>query len=224
VFNIQSDVFWKAAVLTAIVFIVGIQLGVWLDESRLQEIEQTLSESDLLFNDIRLQTLFYDSFLSKSPQFCDIAEAANLAYNDRIYQEGLRIERYELVNRFTPGMMQDRRRYALQQVQFWTNALKIKEICNSSYTTILHLWQYDTKNVSEIELPQKLQSATLLELKERCGSRLMLSNAPIDLNLTAVDFIVKNYNITQMPALVVNEATFIQGFTNITALQSMISC
>lgn len=221
---IQSDVFWKAAALTAIVFIAGIQFGVWLDEGRLREIEQTLTESDLLFNDIRLQTLFYDSFLSKSSEFCTIAEAANLAYNNRIYQEGLRIERYELANRFTPGMLQDRRRYALQQLQFWTNALKIKDMCGSDYSTILHLWQYDTKNVSEIELPQKLQSATLLELKERCGPRLMLSNAPIDLNLTSVDFIVSNYNISKMPALIIDEATVLQGFTNITELQAYIDC
>jgi len=220
----QTDVFWKAAVLTAIVFIAGIQLGVWLDEGRLQEIEQTLTESDLLFNDIRLQTMFYDSFLSKSPEFCSIAETANLAYNDRIYQEGLRIERYELANRFTQGMLQDRRRYALQQLQFWANALKIKELCDSGYSTILHMWQYDTKNISEVELPQKLQSATLLELKEKCGPRLMLSNAPVDLNLTSVDFLIKNYNITQMPALIINEETVLQGFTGIKELQSYIEC
>lgn len=210
--------------LTAIVFIAGIQFGVWLDEGRLQEIEQTLTENDLLFNDIRLQTLFYDSFLSKSQEFCDIAEQANLAYNDRIYQEGLRIERYELANRFTSGMLQDRRRYALQQLQFWANALRIQKICNSSYSTILHIWQYDTKNAGSIELPQKLQSATLIELKERCGPKLMLSNAPADLNLTAVDFIIANYNITAMPSIIINENIVVQGFTNITELRKYIDC
>lgn len=220
----QSDVFWKAAVLTAVVFVIGVQLGVWLDEGRLQEIEQTLTESDLLFNDIRLQTLFYDSHLSASPDFCRIAEDTNLAYNDRIYEEGLRIERYELANRFTPSMLQDRRRYALQQLQFWANALKIKDICGSNYSTVLHLWRYETTDVSELELPQKLQSATLLELKERCGPRLMLSNAPIDLNLTAVDFIVATYNITQMPAIIINEKTVLNGFANLTELQDYVEC
>ena len=34
----QTDVFWKAAVFTVIILVVGIVIGVWIDSGRAEEI------------------------------------------------------------------------------------------------------------------------------------------------------------------------------------------
>jgi hypothetical protein len=223
---LQADIFWKAGVLTVIILIVGIVLGLWIESGRSEEIKSTLTENEIIFNDVRLQTTYYELFLSKNPDAttCSIAFEANLEYNSKIYEEGLKLEVYESRNKISQGMLLERRRYALQQMQFWMNSNKIKEFCKSNYTTILHLWKYDTGNDSSIEMPQKLQSAVLIDLKDKCGSRLMLSNAPVDINLTSMNTITKTFNITKMPALIINNSVVLQGLTDLKELSNYVDC
>ncbi|MBI5332615.1 MAG: hypothetical protein HZB65_03515 [Candidatus Aenigmarchaeota archaeon] len=220
----QTDVFWKAAVLTVIILVIGIAIGVWIDSGRVEEVKTTLTENDLLLNDVRLQTIYYEDFLTKNPELCDIAFRANLEYNNKIYQEGLKLEKYEQHNKFSSSLILERKRYALQQMQFWINSIKIKDFCKYNYTTALYMFIYDTGNSSEIELPQKLQSAALLELKENCGSALMLSPISIDLNLTAIKMLTETYNITRTPAIIIDRQIVLQGFQDMKNLEEHIKC
>lgn len=220
----QTEVFWKAAVLTIVILIIGIIIGIWIDSGRAEEIKTDLTENDLIFNDVRLQTLYHENFLPNNKELCDIAFESNLEYNNKIYQQGLRLEQYEQQNKFSESLYLERKRYALQQMQFWINAVKIKEVCDAEYTTILHLFLADTGNNSDVEIPQKLQSATMLDLKEKCGTNLMLSPVPIDLNLTSIKMIAKTYGINQTPALVINKDIVIEGFANLTELEQYVNC
>ncbi|MEM7819429.1 MAG: hypothetical protein QXD48_01210 [Candidatus Aenigmatarchaeota archaeon] len=221
---IQKDVFWKSALLTIIVLFIGIQMGVWLDSMRLDEIKNILTESELQFRDAELQTLIFEKFFIFNDIFCDYAIDLNLKFNEKIYQEGLKIEKAEIVNRFTPSLLLEKRRYALLQLKFWINSLTIKEKCNSNYSVLLYLYVHNTKNNATLELNQKLQSAFLLDLKDKCGNKLMLSPLPIDMNLTSIDFIIRNYNITEVPTLIIDKNIVIQKLTNMTELERYIKC
>lgn len=215
--------FWKSAVLTFIVLVLGIQLGIWLDSGRLDEIKKTLTETEIEFSDARLQAFYLDNFMKENGQFCDSAFRANLAFNQKIYDQGKQLERYELVNRFgayTP----ERQRYALLQLQFWMNALRIKELCRSDYTTVLYIYRLDTVNATEVELPQKLQSAALLELKEKCGPALMLSPVPLDMGLSSIDLVVRQYAINETPALIINDNIVLKGLTGLDELEKLVKC
>lgn len=221
---IQKDVFWKSAILTFVVLIVGIQIGIWLDSGRIDEIKNILTETELQFSDARLQSLYYDKFSMIDENFCKNAIESNLKFNEDIYQEGLRIEKAETVNRFTPFILSEKRRYALLQFQFWINAITIKEKCESNYTTILYIYTYETKDNSTLELNQKLQSAILLDLKDKCGNSVMLSPIPWDINLTSVDILVKDFEINQTPAIVINRNVTLQGLTKLEELERYIKC
>ena len=217
----MANVFLRAAVLTTVIFFIGVQIGMWIDSSRVEEIKSMLTETEVQFNDARLQTSYYDFFGFDS---CRHAIDANLEYNDRIYREGLKIESYEAVNKFSPGMLTERKKYALAQFQFWLNSMRIKDSCKSDYDVLLHLWRYDTKDYQNIEIPQKVQSAVLLELKEKCGRKLMLSNTPVDINLISVALVTKNYNITRMPAIIINKDIVLQGLQNMSELEKYVKC
>lgn len=220
----QSDVFWKSAVLTAVVLIVGIQLGIWFDSFRVEELRSMLTQTELDFSDARLQAEYFQSVTESSREFCDAAIRANLEFNEKIYQQGVQLEKYETINRFAPDIMRQKQRYALLQFQFWLNALSIRKACAANYSTILYLYRFDTSNASELELPQKLQSATLLDLKERCGQNVMLSPIPVDMNLTSVSAMVMHYGITETPALIINTDTVIQGLADPEELAKYVKC
>lgn len=215
------NVFFRAVVLTTIIFFIGIQIGVWIDSSRVEEIRDMLTNTEIQFNDARLQSSYYEFFGMDS---CQNAIDANLEYNDRIYKEGLKIELYEAANKFSSNLYLERKKYALAQFQFWLNSVKIKDTCNADYTVLLHLWKYDTKDSPEVEIPQKVQSAVLLDLKEKCGKKLMLSPIPIDLNLTSVDLMRKNYNITKMPAMIINKGIVLQGLHDLSDIEKYVEC
>ena len=83
----QSDVFWKAAILTIVILVIGIAIGIWLDSGRTEEIKSTLTENDLIFNDVRLQTQYYENLLKGNEDLCGIAFKANLEYNNKIYND-----------------------------------------------------------------------------------------------------------------------------------------
>jgi len=221
---IQKDVFWKAAVLTIVILIVGIEIGVWMESGRIEEIRNVLSETEIMFSDARLQTIYYDKFFRPDESSCKNAIESNLKFNQDIYQEGLNIEKAETVNRFTPFILSEKRRYGLLQFQFWLNALTIKEKCNTNYTTLLYVYTYDIKDNASLELNQKLQSAILLDLKEKCGNMVMLSPIPRDINLTSVDLLVKNLGIRQTPAIVIGNNVTLQGLVRLEELERYVIC
>ena len=216
------SIFIKAFVLTLIILFIGIMLGFWIESSRVEEIRSILIETEILFNDARLQSLYYTDF-SNTTEFCESALKSNLEYNSRIYQEGLKIERYEVANKLSPELLLERKRYALLQFQFWMNAVKLKSLCNFDYDVLLHLWKYQVSDY-DTDLKNKLESAVILELKEKCGNKLMLSPIPIDLNLTSVDIAVRNYNITKTPAIIINNKIILQGFYTLEQLEGYVNC
>lgn len=215
----QKSVFLTSAVITAIIFIIGISIGVYLDQSRVEEVQNRLTEIDTLWNDARLQISLQE--LTNDSLSCGSTMKANLQFNDRIFDEGQKIERFEQTNRFAPSLLLEKRRYALLQTQFWFNSVEIKESCNADYSTLVYFYSYYNETVA---ISQKLQSAVLLDLKERCGQELMLIPLPLDLNITTIDILEENYNIESTPAILINESVLLQGLQTENDLENFIRC
>ncbi len=216
----QKDVFLKSAMLTAVVFAIGIGAGIWLDSSRLEEVQSRLTEIDTYWNDARLHISTLEILLNQSLS-CEAAINANLEFNDRIFKEGQRIERFEETNRFAPSLILEKKRYALLQTQFWFNSINIKQRCNADYYTVVYFYSHYNDTVA---LNQKLQSAVLLDVKGKCGQKLMLSPLPLDLNITTIDVLRENYRIRTTPAILINEKILLEGLQAENDLSKYIKC
>lgn len=210
----------QAGIFTIFIFLIGIMAGIWIDNYRIGSIRSALSESDINSADARLLGIYLERF---GKSYCDIALEQNLAYNERIYQQGREIEKKIEANIFTPEVEQEWRKYTLLQVQFWLNSMKLKENCDFNYRNVVHLFrQKDTTTAEEIN--NKAQSAVLLDLKEKCGKKMMLIPITADVNLTVVDSIVKQFNITQYPAIIIDESIVFEGLTSKETLSSLLKC
>jgi len=204
----KKGVFIGAAVFTVIVIFVGIQIGINLESARADETRQFLEDTEVLFSDARLQALYYESDNLTADQ-CNNALQSNLLFNDIIYEEGVKLERYETSNKIIE-LTSERRRYGLLQMQFWLNAERIRNKCNFDYSTAAYLFKVNTTDEA-IRFNQRLTSALLLEIKEECGSKLMLSPMPFNLNLISIDALKTNHNITETPAILINDKEVILG-------------
>ncbi|MEM5814666.1 MAG: hypothetical protein QXD77_02520 [Candidatus Aenigmatarchaeota archaeon] len=215
----QWDILWKAAVLTVVIFIVGILVGAFMDISRVSEASGRLTEIDLQWNDARLQALYSDS--KNDTASCEAAIKANLDFNERIYAEGRTIERYEAINRFAPQLVYEKKRYALLQLEFWLNSLELKKRCGADYTVLAYFYSHYNQS---LEMDQKLQSAVLTQLKEECGNAVLLVPLPSDMGLSSIELVKKNYGISSAPSILVNEEKVLSGVQSLSDLGKLVGC
>lgn len=194
--------------LTLVFLLVGFFLGMWFDQMRTEEVKQELGQIDIMWNDARLQSLYYESF--SDGELCNSALKSNLKFNEKIYEEGQKIENYEKVNRFAPKLITEKKRYALLQMQFWLNTIELKKKCGYNYSTVVYLYSHYNESLSR---EQKIQGTALYQLKEEHGEDMMLIPMPADMGLTSIDVAKSEYNITELPAIIVNEEKVFQGLT-----------
>lgn len=218
----QRDAIIIALALTTFVFVIGIFVGFWLDNMRVEDISKNLLVLDNQGNDARLQNVYYQLFANSSDSFCNTALEQNLIFNDQIYQTGITLDRTEMANRFDTSMELEKKRYALLQTQFWFNAISIKRACNANYSTMVYFYKnFNNTNVSDA---QRVQSSINLEVKEKCGPNLMLVVLPIDMNIGTIDNVRKTYGINETPSLLMNEAVVLQGLTTKETIDKYIHC
>jgi hypothetical protein len=202
----QLDAFWKALGITCIIFLSGIFVGVWLDSSRVEEVRNEYTDMDISSNDARLQTLYYQTLSNNDSSFCLPAIQENLVFSDRVYQDGLRIDAYEKINKLAPSLIKDKTRYILLKLQFWLNSVKLKRTCNATYTNLVYFYSHYNTTAEE-----NVQSAVLLDLKNEYGPGLILIPLPMDLNITTIDIMKKQYGIKTSPSILIDEKILIEG-------------
>lgn len=211
----------QAGIFALLVLLIGIMIGIWLDNYRIDAIRNSISDSDINWNDVRL----FDSYFKiLGKNYCNSSLEQNLAFNDKIYSEGKEIEKRIESNSFifTSELEQEWRRYNLLQVQFWLNSIELKNQCNFSYHNIIYLYRIEDKKNGNPD--EKTQSLVMLELKDKCGNKMMLIPLTSDINLIVIDSIIRQFNITKFPAVIIDEKTVFQGLTSLESLQKVVKC
>ena len=214
----MKNVILKTTVLTVLVFIIGFFVGVFFDNLRLEEIKGRITEIDNLWNDARLLQSYIQKFSNITP-YCGFLLDENLKLGDRIYAEGLRIEKYEEANRFAPLFDQEKKRYALLDLQFWLNSIDLKISCNANYSTVIYFYSQYSKTPE-----QKFQDKVLWDLKQKCGPQIIYITFPADMEISTIEVMKNIYNIEKIPAILINESLLLQSPVSMGELEKYIKC
>lgn len=214
------NIYTRSLVLTIFIFLIGVMIGVLIDNVRISEIKKGLGESEIIWEDTRLLNIYIGKMGGEE---CEVAFEENLAYNDRVYRYGRDIEREIGATTFTPEAEQEWRKYVLLQFQFWLNSIELKEKCNFDYSNVVHLSKRkDLTNEEGIE--NKLQSTILVDLKERCGKSMMLIPLTADADLESINIVLRQHAITKFPAVIIDEKHVFQGLTPAEDFEKHIKC
>ncbi len=213
----QKDVFWKAGIFTLIVFISGVFLGYFLESSRVDEIRNEYRNIEKQWADAKIQSSFYQLM---TPSFCKESIKENLNFADRVYREGIKLEQYEQGNRITKEILYDKERYVLLKLEFWINSVYLKEKCQTNYTNLIYFYAQNPNLEQKGE--QDAQSLILKDLKDKQGAELMLIPLPIDLNIATINILKEAYNIDDVPTLLINERTKLDGVQSIEEIEKVI--
>lgn len=216
----KDNIYVKSLVISIFIFLSGMMFGILIDNYRISHIRKSLM-SDIIFWDdsiflTRLKELYGEGF-------CSEALELNLLYNQKIYERGKEIEEMIKLNRFAPEMREELRKYTLMQVKFWLDSRGLKEKCNFTYKNVLYLQDFFAKE-QEVRLRNKVQSKIMLDVKERCGNKILLIPINMDLNLTTVDVIKLRYNVTRSPTIIIDDKIVLEGIVSLQDLLKILEC
>ncbi len=200
-----TKLFAEAFVITLAIFVSGLFLGLMLDTWRSDEVRANLADIEAEWADI---TQFSQVIGDKN--LCTFALDELLQFNERIYEEGKKIEEYEAANKLTSSIVSQKRRYIALKTQFLLLIERLKRECNFDYHIVIHL--YKRYNTSKADLAMdRATSEALLATKYACGRSVILVPLQVDLNLMTVDYIVHMYNVTRFPAVIIDGNVIAEG-------------
>ena len=213
----NKSIFWEALILAIFVFASGVFLGYLMEKNRVSQVVSLYQQSELDLLDIKIQN---ELFSLKSLQ-CNSAQAELLAFADRIYEEAKLLERYEGSNKITQEIKLQHKKYDLLRAMLFINTLQIKERCNNTLDTILYVYNYDTEDIG-LYSQQTTFSKKLEQVKSSKGGSLILIPLAGNINSTSISYILKQYNITILPTILVNEDLKIASIGDLEKLDNLI--
>ena len=196
----QKYIFLYALILTIIVFNIGIYMGYKLESSRIDKINDMYVEAEMELLDQRIQKDTLDIIDLN----CDSLIEENIQFADRIFEEALLIKKYEDANKMNNEIKIQHKRFDLLRTLFWINSIRIKEKCNSDYHNLVYIYDYNEPSIEQ-NARQKFFSKVLGELKEKFGDKVMLIPIAGDNDIPSVDLLIKKYEITELPTILIDE-------------------
>jgi len=206
----QKYIFLQALIITFIVFNIGIFLGYKLESSRINKINEWYLESEIELLDQQIQKNTFE-FLDLD---CDAMTEENIKFADKIFEEALVINKYEEANRIHQDIILQHKRYDLLRTLFWINSMRIKEKCNSDYHNLVYFYKYNNPSIEQ-KAKQKFFSNLLFQIKQEKGNAVMLIPIAADNDLASINLLLKKYQITELPAILIDENIKIINIENI---------
>lgn len=194
---VSKGLFLKTAVITTVIFAVGIWVGLWLGEEKVSSLETTISSLHEDIDDAELQFLMID-VLEKEAACNYMIQTAN-DLGEEAGALAFEVERYENAQKIDDSSFVGlKKRYTNTLIRNWLTLEKIKKTCDGKYSTILYF--YSNK---ECDLCED-QGIILSFLKEKLDHDLLIFALDTDIGVAAVDALKESYEITAYPSLVIN--------------------
>lgn len=195
----KKHVFWQALFLTAFFFLIGLVLGVYLEQMREDNFNTSFYQSEVsLYDSLALSKLLEDDLAS-----CNQIKNASIKFADKIYEESRDLERFDEKNKLTESLKTVHRKYDLLRTLLWMNVIEIKEKC-SGVNSVVYLYIYDTQDIN-IKSEQAVWGRVLGDLKDQEGNEIILIPIATDSNLSSLDFLTEKYGVQRYPAVIINE-------------------
>lgn len=173
-----------------------------------------------MWNDARLQSFYYQTMLDN--ESCKEAIKTNERLSEKIFSYGEVLERYERINRFSKGVVDQKKIYALLQIQLWVNSIYLREKCGADYSTIIYFYSHFAKGTKEKD--QAIQSYVLVDALHECEGKLVAFPIPVDVDVDSIRMIKDMYGINDSITLLVNESIVLTGVQDRETIRKYVGC
>lgn len=215
----RHKLFVETLFLTLLILAVGFLIGLYVEKYRTDKVISYYKEFEVNALDLKLQNYYYQIMDQSS---CSKAIEQNFIFADKIYNQGLVLEKYEEANELSEDILLEKKRYVLLKTELWLNSILLKKKCNNELQTIVYIYSQNEGGNSAKKAEQDAISVILREIKEEKGNKVILIPIAGDLGLDVVDMQLQVYNITYLPSIIINEKKVLEGFQNIVQIEQYL--
>jgi hypothetical protein len=212
----KKHVLWEALIITITIFLLGLFLGMILENSNSIKINNLFAQSETSLVD----AMTTSKLLENSKFDCEVIKQNNIDFADRIYEEAKLLEEYEESGKLTENMKVLHKKYDLLRTLVWTNNQESLKFCDN-YNLIIYLYEYNSEEINTRAI-NNVWSKILLEVKEGNNDVLLLPIA-VDQDLASLDLLMSYYKVEQFPALIINDKDILQEVNNVKDVEAYLS-
>lgn len=213
----SKHVFWQALVFTVIIFMFGFLMGFFLEISRGEKLEFNLMSSEINLLDEQIRGLVTNNFNVT----CEIAIDSTFYFADKIYNEAVKLEKYDAAAKFTNSLIQIHKRYDLLRLLLWTEAIELKKRCGGEFHTVVYLYSYKIDDVN-VNAEQSFFARMLRELKDKYTMEILLIPIAGNLDLESIKVVLAEYEIKELPVIIVDEKNVVEDVIKFEELENIV--
>lgn len=213
----KKSVFWEAFILAIFIFALGIFLGYLIEMNRTNDVITLYQQSELDMLDIKAQ----ENIMNLKQIDCSLFFNEMLNFADRTYNEAKLLERYEGANEMSQGIVLQHKKYDLLRTGLWIDSIKFRERCDINFSTVIYFYEYNSEDM-EIKSAQTVFSKKLGEIKEKLGGQVILFPIAANMNISSISYLLAEYNITNLPSVLINEKLKIDNINSLSAIDSYL--
>ena len=212
------DAFWKAFIFSTIIFIFGLNMGSFIENSTLDKLEKNVinSEVELYDSNIRSNVLEYYNIS------CEKSIENTFEIADKIYEEVKMLEDLDKSSTIVEGFDEVHKRYDLLRTQLWLDATNLKNTCQDNFNLIVYIYEYNSKKPQVISI-QNLYESITSEIKLDYDSEVLLIPIANNMELNSLELLLENYDIVNQTSIIINNKYVIKGATNYEEIASYLN-
>ena len=202
----NKHVFWQALIVALVILWVGIMLGIFFEGRRVAQIEDfySASETDLL--DANLQSDLFNMFGFE----CGVMTNEVINFADRIYEEAVKLEKYDSSNELTDDIIVLHKKYDLLRTMLWKNAIVLQKECSDEVDVVVYLYDYVDTDVNT-KAKQLAMGRVLIDMKDKYGDKVILIPIAHDTGVDSLNLFKEKYDLDKFPVVIINQKDKITG-------------
>ena len=207
-------IFLEAFLITIFIFVIGILIGISIENKNNynSQIFYMNSEADLM------DSYIWTNLISEEKE-CNTVNEETINFANKVYEKSLLLEEYDKFALLMDDLTMLNKRYTLMKTFLWKSNLDNFNCLNST-KIIVYLYNYNTDDLT-IEAEQNVWSRLLMQLKEEDKSLILLPIAA-NLNVSSLDFLLKEMNIEKIPAVIINNKEIVYDLERKDDLKNII--
>ncbi len=199
--DIVQESFLKAAGFTLLILLLGVLVGLQMDDLRQDYLNDEIRQSDL---ETETFTVLQNYMEQNHESYCGLAEAQLPEISERGAELGQRLERFDERGRYDQDEYDYLRdRYYNNQLRLYMMLSDYKDECDAEENKVLFFFDDSTDS--------QRQGAVLDEIVMDTDLQVFAFNTETDDSLI-IEILEIDYNITQSPTLIVDDEEKIEGF------------
>lgn len=206
--TLSKDKYIFAGLITLAIFLLGLFLGLIIEEKRVQYIQKEARLRSLDFNSLQLQYAYIDQLSQENN--CNAVSKTFDTNLDQLEEARIKLENFDANAKINKKEFEIlKREYIQAQLRYWLLSKKRKELCNDDTVSLLYFFS-DAKTCPECDN----QAFVLTYLKLRFKNKLL--NFIFDSKVRdepMIELLRKAYNIRTYPTIIIENKIF-EGFTS----------